>query len=388
VDVAVPLLGTISVDLRPALHALVRPVPTVELMRLGSASASATARCVAGDPVVTGSSALAGAVLAGQPVDLAGPRSQVVQLLGAYNIDPSDIDLAKVVQHGSNLPPAALRPFLKPLLDAMPPIAVPATLADVQLVPDERLQSGNRRTYRALHVHASVAGTELVDAVLAEASAGGDGCAGSGAGGGAGSGSGSGSIADLALQCASQRIVLIDVLDTGRKVALVGAAAGRYVGQTVEIRLAATGAVVARPVVGDDGTFRATAPLPPRKVRRTNAARYRASIGGERSLSLKLTRRMVVTRTASTARGTTISGRATGPLAQRARITVKRRLSCKRWAVVKRFAMPRNGRFRITIPHARGAASSVFRLQTLVSAADGSGRPKPTFTLPRYVTQR
>jgi hypothetical protein len=376
---APPPLGTVSVDLRPALLELLRPVPTVELLRVGSATASATGRCVGGDPVISGSSATAGAVLAGQPIDPAGPHTQAVELLGGYAIDPSNIDVADVVQSGGSLTPAVLRPLLQPILDAMPPIPVPATLADVSLVPDEQIADGGRRVYRALHVRAAVAGTELVDAVLAEASAGGDDCR-------LGSGSrGSASVADLALQCASQQVVLIDVLNTGRRVKLFGAAAGRYVGRTVAIRLASTGRVVARPVVGEDGTFRATAPLPARKIRGTNAARYRASIDGERSLPLKLSRRMIVTRTSSTARGTTIRGRVTGPLARGASVTVKRRLSCTRWKVVKRFK-PRGRRFRVTVPNAGGA--SVFRLQTTVAALDRTGRRKPTFTLPRYVTFR
>jgi hypothetical protein len=378
-SIDVPPAGPASVDIRPALRALLRPVPTVELLRVGSATASATGRCVAGDPVVSGTSALAGAVVAGQPVDLDGPRSDVVPLLAAYSLDPSDIDLAKVVQHGSSLTPAALRPLLQPLLDALPPVAVPATLADLDLRPGERLQDGGRRIYRALHVRASVAGTELADAVLGEASAGGDGCS-AGAGG-----AGAGGVADLALQCASQKVVLIDVLDAGRRVRLVGAAAGRYVGRRVAIRLAATRAIVARPLVGPDGTFRATAPLPARRIRGTNAARYRASIDGERSLPLKLSRRMIVTGTTATKRATTIRGRLTGPLARGTSITVKRRLSCSRWTVVKRIAMPRGRRFRVTIPAVRGAASSVLRLQTTVAALDRSGRRKPTFTLPRYV---
>jgi hypothetical protein len=53
--------------------------------------------------------------------------------------------------------------------------------------------------------------------------------------------------------------------------------------------------------------------------------------------------------------------------------------------VVKRFKMPRGGRFRILIPLPRGAAS-VLRMQTTVRALDRTGRKKPTFSLPRYVT--
>jgi hypothetical protein len=374
-------LGTVTVDLRPALRALLRPLPGADLLRLESATAGATGRCVAGDPVLTGSSSTSGAVLAGRPVDLDGPRSESVELLGAYAVDPSDADPAKVVQEGGEPVPAALHPLLRQVLDTMAPIPVAATVADVELIPDERLQLGSRRTYRALHVRASLSGLEVLDAVLAEASAGGEVCAAGPAA------PGEGGVADLALECASQHVTLIDVLDTGRRVKLVGAAAGRYVGRRVAIRLAATGAVVARPVVRSNGTFRATAPLPARKVRHTNAARYQASVDGERSLPLKLSRRMILSRTVSTAEGTTMHGRVTGPRARPAsRITVKRRVSCGRWTVVKRFVMPRGGRFRVTIPHARGASSAVFRMQTTVGARNRRGRPKPTFTLPRYVT--
>ena len=74
-------------------------------------------------------------------------------------------------------------------------------------------------------------------------------------------------------------------------------------------------------------------------------------------------------------------GRITGPLARGARITVKRRVSGARWEVVKRFAMPSDGRFRVTIHHPRGASSAVFRMQTTVGARNRSARPKPTFIL-------
>ena len=372
-------LGPVTVDLRPALRALQQPLPGGDLLRVDSATASAAGRCVGGDPVLTGASSAVGVVLAGRPVDVDGPRTETVELLGAYAIDPSDVDPAKVVHEGAELPPAVLRSLLQPVLDAMAPIPVPAASADVTLVPGEQARSGGRQVYRGLHVRASMGGATVLDAVLAEAGVGGsDGCA-DGPGG-------AGSLTDLALSCSSQRIVLVDVLDTGKRVELVGAAAGRYAGRSVTIRLASTGKVVARANVREDGTFRALAPLPARRIRHTNAARYQASIAGERSLPLKLSRRMLVTRTTSTAQGTTLQGRVTGRLARRARITVKRRVSCGRWKVVKRLAMPSNGRFRITIPHAHGATSSVFRLQTTVGARNRNGRPKPTFTLPRYVT--
>ena len=44
-----------------------------------------------------------------------------------------------------------------------------------------------------------------------------------------------------------------------------------------------------------DGTFRATAPLPDARDKGTNRARYHATIGKQRSMQLKLQRRMIVT---------------------------------------------------------------------------------------------
>ena len=73
---------------------------------------------------------------------------------------------------------------------------------------------------------------------------------------------------------------------------LVGVADRRFAGRTVSIVFVPRGKVVAKPKVAADGSFSATAPLPPKRLRNSNAARYEARIGGERSLKLKLARRM------------------------------------------------------------------------------------------------
>jgi hypothetical protein len=155
----------------------------------------------------------------------------------------------------------------------------------------------------------------------------------------------------------------------------------------VAIRLAATGRVVARPVVGPDGLFSATAPLPARAVRATNRARYTASIGSERSSSLKLTRRMVVQGTAVRDGAVTLRGRLTGPLpAQPRPIVVRERVSCLRWRAVARVTPRRDGRFSVTVPAPPDGAAAVYRLQTEVALHTTRTRLAPTFTLPNYVT--
>jgi hypothetical protein len=180
--------------------------------------------------------------------------------------------------------------------------------------------------------------------------------------------------------------VLIDVLRRNGRVQLLGAAHRRYVGRRVRIRSFADGRVVARPRVRRDGTFRATAVLPPRKLRHTNRARYQARIGKERSLRLKLARRMIVTRTGRRAGRVVIAGRVVRPLTRPlARVVVKRRVSCGRWKVVRRFTPRAGGRFRVALPRPREGHAAVYRMRTRVRYRTGVAKRFPTFTLPRYV---
>ena len=69
-----------------------------------------------------------------------------------------------------------------------------------------------------------------------------------------------------------------------------------WAARSVSIVFQATGRTVARVRVQPDGSFTTTAPLPRRSIRNTNRARYVAKAAGERSLNLKLARRMVVTK--------------------------------------------------------------------------------------------
>ena len=72
--------------------------------------------------------------------------------------------------------------------------------------------------------------------------------------------------------------MLIDVV---RRAAACACSAPRrsLAGRRVAIHFTDTGKRVARPKVGQDGLFRATAPLPRRGIRRTNRARYEARLG-------------------------------------------------------------------------------------------------------------
>jgi hypothetical protein len=176
------------------------------------------------------------------------------------------------------------------------------------------------------------------------------------------------------------------VLRSNGKVRLFGAASRRFAGRRVTLRFLATGKVVARPVVRRTGLFAATVELPRRRLRATNRARYRAEIAKQKSLRLKLVRRMIVSGTSVKGRKVTIAGRVVRPLGAPIQpVVVKRRLSCGRYRVVKRFTPPASGQFRITLDGPPSRQAAAYRLQTRVRKFSSNPKLFPTFTLPRYV---
>jgi hypothetical protein len=363
-----------KVDLRPALEALIQPraLPDVELLRVRAAQADATARCVGGVPRFSGTSSLASIAVNGEELGLENAVNETVRLIDSQTIDPSDVDIARIVRPpGVDLEP--LQDVIRPVLNALPDITVPATVARIRATPNERIESGTRLVQRALHAEITIAGQRLADVVAGEAIVGVDdvNCGG---------------VAGLALECTLRRLVLIDVYEDAGRVKLLGAADRRYIGRRVRIRFMADGRTVARPRVRKDGTFRATAPLPDARVRNTNRARYEASIRKQRSMRLKLMRRMLVTDMSSRRGVVTIAGRVVQPLTQPVEtVLVKRRVTCKRWKVVKRFKPARDGSFRVRLKAPDAGEAAVYRMNTRVKLYDWFAKTYPTFTLPRYV---
>jgi hypothetical protein len=343
------------VDLRPALEALIQPrsLPNIDLLRIRAAQAQATARCVDGVPRFSGSSSLASVAVNGLELGLEGAVTETVRLIDSQTIDPSNVDISRIVRPpGVDL--SALQAVIQPMLNALPNVTVPATLARIRITPNERIESGTRLVQRALHAEITIAGQRLADVVAGEAVVGvGDvSCGG---------------VADLALECTLRRLVLIDVYEQAGRVRLLGAADRRYVGRRVRIRFMADGRTVARPRVRRDGTFRATAPLPDARIRGTNRARYEASIRKQRSMRLKLMRRMVVSEMISRGGVVTIAGRVVQPLTDPVQtVLVKRRVTCRRWQVVKRFKPRTDGSFRVRLKAPGDGEAAVYRMTTRV----------------------
>jgi hypothetical protein len=370
-----PLLDAVSgiPGLPTALQAAIvkivaeRKLPNADLVSIGALTAKVSGRCEDGRAALTGTSEVTGLRILGADIGLDGIVSKVVTI-NSQAITPSEILGAL---------PAALAPLTGPLksaLDQVGTIALPIPVS-IRITPGERTSENGTVTQRALRAQVSIAGTSIADIVVGEASGTGDNavCAQQ-------------SVQDLALQCTKRRLVLIDVYQSGRKVVLYGAADQKYVGRRVKIVFPHTGKTVAQPKVAKDGTFRATAALPASRIRRTNLARYQARIDKEKSLNLKLWRRMVVSRLEGSNGKVRIVGKVILPLGKPVQpIKVKQRISCSRSKVVKVFKPSRSGRFDVTLPAPTKQAAATYRMESKVRFRVGLDRLFPTFTLPRYV---
>lgn len=193
------------------------------------------------------------------------------------------------------------------------------------------------------------------------------------------------SVADLessrALACTTAQVALINVIPQGSHVLITGAARQVLAGKQVSIKLLSTGKVVATPTVTPAGTFSATVPLPPAKVRYSNNTRYQASVHGLSSLALKLERRMYMTHATLSGSHVAIAGRVTGSFHPGTLVHITLRVTCARYKTVATVKLTKAGTFSATVPAPSGASSQIAVYRAATTVLTG-GHPFPTFTLP------
>jgi FG-GAP repeat len=190
-------------------------------------------------------------------------------------------------------------------------------------------------------------------------------------------------IEELLLGCSKHDLVLNDVFIRAGRVAISGSAAKSLVGKRVKILFNERGQV-ATATVGANGQYATTAPLPPARIREALDTRYTAEIGSERSLHVKLTRRLLQQPPKVAATTVTLTGLLTRPLTKPiAPVVVEQQLECGRTTIVKRFTPPANGRFRVTVTVPASARAGIFTLKSKVAANARSTRHGfTTYSLP------
>jgi hypothetical protein len=390
------LPSTISVDALDAVKALVptTALPNLDLLKLGGVTSTATAVCQAGAPVLKGVTDVAGLQSLGQELPIGDVVDRVVSLADPKTIPVGGLDLSLVklpagLSFNDPVVGAVLQTAVRSALASMPPITIPAVVGEVKVTPSSTEDNGSSLVQHGPRVTVTALGRTLADVSLGSArvSALGVDC---------------GTIAvpalpavapeiqpasQLAVQCAKRPITLVDVAERPDHVTLLGAAAASEVGKRVSIVFTKTGKVVSTATIRDSGFFRASAPLPPKAQRGDNDARYMAVLGKDKSMSLKLHRRMRISRMSNRGGHILMVGKIVGPLVPGQKIVVRKRESCTTDTIVKTFTPTKPGSFKLYLPLPDKGQAAVYRATTMVPGATGdSGKTFPTFTLPGYVS--
>jgi hypothetical protein len=380
---------SITVDIAAAVRELVR-LPNADVLRIESASALAGASCVAGRPVTAGRRTVTGVTVLGNAIDPDGFGERPIvdtQMIDLSRIaDLTQVKLPVIDGLTGGLPPlvlAQVTPIVLSAIRALPPIALPIDLLRVAVKPGTQTRTTDGLTQTALEVRIAALGQNVVDLVLGEAKVGTAGVDCAPPAGAPVPKAGPATVARAALACTTRRLVLTDVVRRGSRVRITGVADKRFVGRFVTLKFEADGTTAGRALVSPDGTFATTAALPARRLRSGNRARYQAVLGREKSLNLKLERRMYVDRLTSQGGRVTVVGRVTRPLATRRQIiTLTRRVSCTENEVVARFRGKADGTFSVTVDAPTGQTAAVYRLGTKVRKTRTNPKLFPTFTLP------
>ncbi|HVL97495.1 MAG TPA: hypothetical protein VM266_16690 [Solirubrobacteraceae bacterium] len=392
---AAQLLGlpaVVTVDATRAAQALVpdRTLAAVPLVAAGTVHLGVGAACRAGRAVLDSVAVVERLAALGQDLPTDRPLDTAVPLTPAQVVDFSRLDADAVdLPGGLSLDDPVTGPLLRQALEAaiagLPAASVPAAVGRVVVEPAAREDGGDALRQLGPRIRVEALGREVADLRLGDVlvSAAGVVCAPPAGPPAPQPQPDLSPATELALRCAPSDVVLTDVVEKDGQVKLVGIAGAQYVGRTVDLVLTHTGERVATAVVEPDGWFRARAPLPPNRIRWTNDARYQASIDSERSLALKLHRRMRLSRLKPGEDTVTIAGRIYGPMAG-ARVVISRREACTQDVRLATVKPDPDGRWRVTLPKPQGVPAATYRATTLVRRPGGVNRFR-TFTLPGHV---
>jgi hypothetical protein len=183
------------------------------------------------------------------------------------------------------------------------------------------------------------------------------------------------------LQCTTAQVALINVVQQGSHVEITGAARLVLAGKRVSIKFLATHKTVATATIATNGTFSASAPLPPGKIRESNLARYEAVVGSLHSLNLKLDRRMYMTSATRSGAHVLLSGYVSGSFKAGTVVKILLRVTCSSEKVIAKTKLTGSGKFSVAVPAPTGAASQIAVYRGTTTVLKG-GHPETTYTLP------
>lgn len=190
---------------------------------------------------------------------------------------------------------------------------------------------------------------------------------------------------NLLLQCSKNRLVVTDLKQVGKKALMTGYADPAKAGKTVTIKALFSKKTVGTAVVQADGSWKAEALLPAKKLIGTNKAMYKAELGAEKSMWLKLTRYLKL----ETITGGTGSVKASGRVEKRfpgQKIDVMISTDCGKGKTAANLKVDSKGRFAGTIKVTGTAKSVTIRLRTKAKNPAKKNKGFYTYTITQPVT--
>jgi hypothetical protein len=171
--------------------------------------------------------------------------------------------------------------------------------------------------------------------------------------------------------CFKDRLILTDVALFGNRVTIRGFAHIVDAGNTVTVRSLLTGRIVARPKVAADGSWSANVAAPPRRLRSSNKARYRAQLGNTRTIWTKLTRRMQSTKVTYLNGRLQVVGSASLPLAPRASAAVSASYNCGSYRNLGRIRVTSRGGYSGSVATKVNTTVALVRVRVSVRNSNG-----------------
>ncbi|MGX6447771.1 hypothetical protein ACVU7I_06845 [Patulibacter sp. S7RM1-6] len=304
--------------------------------------------------------------------------------VGAVNVLLNTLTLGQVPSLGALLGQVTAQ--LQPVLNQIN-LPIPAGIVQAKIASNVQTRQNDTLTQSALNVSVSLLGQPILDTSLANArvSKNSADCAGANGGNGVSDTQRFTSPeAEAILQCSRNPLTLIDVVPSGSKALVTGVAQRKLVGKRATIYL--RGKKYGSTKIRSNGTFSVRVAKPPVGIRYTNRARYYAKAGTSKTKALKYSRRMVVTRIASSKGRVTFTGRVVGPrFSKQPTVLIRRRETCKRYKTVARVKPSKNGTFSVRMKAPSDENAAVYRAETFVPSVAGSTKRRPTYTLPRVV---
>ncbi len=180
VSLPVPVLGTVpvaTVDLTPAITAALDALKSRDskaLLDVGVAYASAYGTCSNGAPTLGGGARVADASVLGLPLDLSQATDRTLTAVDTSTLALSALDLTKVdVTTLGVIDVGVLRSEIiaqvQSRLATLPPVAIPAQLAQVKVTPPSQELTATSVFQRGPRVQISLLGTPVADVAIGAA---------------------------------------------------------------------------------------------------------------------------------------------------------------------------------------------------------------------------